>query len=75
MDRSMLCSFYFRLGLSYSEILSFLAQIHGVCISMRTLKRILRNLCLFRRFHSDIVEVAQFIEENVSNSGNQQGSA
>ncbi|KAL3842152.1 hypothetical protein ACJMK2_020197 [Sinanodonta woodiana] len=63
MDRSMLCSFYFRLGLSYSEILN-----------MRTLKRILRNLCLFRRrFHSDIVEVAQFIEENVSNSGNQQG--
>ncbi|KAL3887987.1 hypothetical protein ACJMK2_000372 [Sinanodonta woodiana] len=36
MDRSMLCSFYFRLGLNYSEILSFLAQIHGVCISMRT---------------------------------------
>ncbi|KAL3846738.1 hypothetical protein ACJMK2_017702 [Sinanodonta woodiana] len=42
---------------------------------MRTLKRILRYLCLrIRRFHSEVLEVAQFIAENVSNSGNQQGN-
>ncbi|KAL3880304.1 hypothetical protein ACJMK2_032552 [Sinanodonta woodiana] len=71
---SRLCNFYFHLRLSYSEILSFSAKVHGLCISMRTLKRILRTLYLFRRrFNSDVLEVAQFIEENVSNSGNQQG--
>ncbi|KAL3831901.1 hypothetical protein ACJMK2_023595 [Sinanodonta woodiana] len=63
MDRSRLCRFYFHLGLIYSEIPNF-----------QTLKRILRTLYLFkRRFHYDVLELAQFIEENVSNSCNQQG--
>ena len=74
MHLSQICHFYFRLGLNYADILLFLAQIHGICISMRTLKRNLRAQGLFRRrFHTDLLTVALFIEEQVSNSGHQQG--
>lgn len=53
---------YFNLGLSYKELLRCLAHIHGIIISMRTLKRVLRNLRLCRRkLSSDILEVALFI--------------
>ncbi|KAL3885661.1 hypothetical protein ACJMK2_025710 [Sinanodonta woodiana] len=46
---------------NYSEMLIFLIQMHVLGISMRTLKRILRTLCIVRRiFHSDVFEVAQF---------------
>ncbi|OWF51202.1 uncharacterized protein LOC110449483 [Mizuhopecten yessoensis] len=74
MDRNKLCKFYFHLGLPYKHILSFLAEGHGICISLRTLKRILRGEGLFRRkFHTDILDAALFIQEKITSIGNQQG--
>ena len=35
---------YFEMGFSYHLILCFLVALHGVCISLSTLKRILRRL-------------------------------
>jgi hypothetical protein len=61
---------YFELGLNYSEILCCLAEINGLVVSMRTLKRILKRLKLFRRVHySDTVEVAMFLMDEVQKAG------
>ena len=65
---------YFDIGLSYQEILSCLERINGIQISMRTLKRVLNRLRLFRRQNfSDILEVALYIMDNVRQSGKQLG--
>ena len=73
-DRMTLCKFYFHLGLQYKHILGLLAEIHGILISMRTLKRILRGEGLFRRkFHTDILQAALFIEEKIGSEGCQHG--
>ena len=66
--------FYFSLGLSYSDILWFLAVDHNLIISLRTLKRRLSQLRLFRRKHkSPLIDVASFIQEQISHSGFQHG--
>lgn len=66
--------FYFELGLSHSEILSSLAQTNGIVISMRTLRRRLKERRLYRRkFQSDILDVALFIMQEVQNSGQLHG--
>ena len=44
-----LISTYFHLGFSHVQILSFLTLSHGIRLSFRQLKRILRNQGLFRR--------------------------
>ena len=42
---------YINLGLAAQETVLFLASVHGLCISLRHLKRILRRLgCRRRRF-------------------------
>ena len=48
-NRDDLIAMYFGLGLAYTEILSFLARFHGVCISLRQLKRVLRSKGLCQR--------------------------
>ena len=51
-----------------------LAQNHGIVISMRTLKRKLRALKLFRRkHHSNLWDVIEFINTEIRESGNQNG--
>ena len=40
---------YFNLRFATSEIALFLASVHGLCISLRHLKRILRRLGCTRR--------------------------
>ena len=61
---------YFRLGFTAPEILAFLVTLHGVQLSLRQLRRILRNHGCQRRVNpSNINEVAQVIEEQLSGSG------
>ena len=73
-DHSKLCRFYFHLGFGYADILCFLAAVHDVAISIRTLTRILRSQGHFtRRSFTDLLEVAQFIEGQILSSGSQQG--
>jgi hypothetical protein len=58
-----LCSFYFHLGLAYSDILQCLVEVNGALISLRALKRILQAQGLFcRKVYTDVLEVAIFIE-------------
>ena len=65
---------YFRLGLSYKEILSALALSHDTVISMRTLKRWLSTQNLFRRKnYTDVVDVALFINEQLKECGRLHG--
>ena len=61
---------YFNLGFATSEIALFLASVHGLCISVRHLKRILRRLgCTRCRQPSNINEVVQAVEEELRGSG------
>ena len=48
-ERENLIAMYFSLGYSYNLIVCFLFFIHGISISLRQLKRILRQLGLRRR--------------------------
>ena len=73
-NKEHLIEFYFELGLSYCEILSFLACNHGVILSERTLHRMLRKLRLYRRRNkSDLLDLASFIEQQILKSGSLHG--
>ena len=61
---------YFLLGLCYRDILRCLASMHGIVISMRTLKRLLKAESLYRRkYFTDVLDVALFIQQEVMGSG------
>ena len=61
---------YFRLGLHYTEILLYLMLFHGITLSLRQLKRILKTKGLGRRINrSDLREVIQAVEEELRESG------
>ena len=66
---------YFRIGYNNNkEILSLLAHRHGVVISIRTLKRLCQRLGLFRRKnHTNLEEVAAFIQNEIAGTGQMQG--
>ena len=49
MDRDQLIAWYFSLGYSYKLIVCFLYFVHGISLSLRQLKRILKKLNLRRR--------------------------
>jgi len=64
-------SYYFSLGLAYSEILTFLLCFHVIEISLRQLKQVLRRQGLRRRKdHSEIREILNAIEDELEESGN-----
>ena len=70
MDRDELIHTYFKLGLHYKEIMFCLAQRHGIVVSLRHLKRILKRLRLYRRKHrTGVLEVALFIEGELGHAG------
>lgn len=46
--RNQLITHYFPLGYKYSEIIAFMFCVHGIYLSLRNLKRILRKLGLHR---------------------------
>ena len=61
---------YFSLGLTAPEIALFLISVHGIGISLRQLKRILRRLGCTRRGHrSNLNEVVEAVEEELRGSG------
>ena len=65
---------YFHLGLSYTEILFFLAAVHGVHLCLRQLKRILKKHGLRRRGNrTDYGEVIRCVEGELRRSGSNLG--
>lgn len=74
VERNRLIKFYFRLGLRQSEILAFLALRHDITISKRHLKRILRQLNLYRRKeYSDLDVLLPYIESQLQVSAKLHG--
>ena len=60
---------YFNLGLTAPEIALFLVSVHGIGISLKQLKRILRRLgCTTRRRRSNLNEVVEAAEEELRGS-------
>ena len=60
---------FFNLGFAAQEIVLFLASVHGLFISMRHLKRILRRQgCTRRCFQSDIDETVQVVQRELRGS-------
>ena len=69
-ERSELIESYFHLSFRYTEILLFLGLHHGIFLSLRHLKRLLKSMGLGRRRNpSDIRDVCQAIEEELRGSG------
>ena len=69
IQRNDIINHYFSLGLAYSEILAFLLCFHGIEISLRQLKRVLRRQGLRRRKdHSGIREILNAIETELEGS-------
>lgn len=62
---------YFYLGFQHKEILAFLTITHGMIISLRQLKRILKRKGLRRRTdHTDLGQVIRAIEQELEQGGN-----
>lgn len=65
---------YFRMGLSYPEIVTMLFEVHGVSVSVRHLKRILkRNNLARRKNYTRLEPVVDFIESELGKSGRNHG--
>ncbi|KAF7647778.1 hypothetical protein LDENG_00109780 [Lucifuga dentata] len=64
----------FRIGFSNKEILSLSAHKHSLVISIRTLKRLCQRLLLFRRKnHTNLEEVAAFLQTETAGNGQMKG--
>lgn len=69
-----LISGYFHLGFQQKEILGLLSSQHGVVISGRTLRNVLRRAGLYRRKnYSDVVDVACFVMREIEGSAKMLG--
>ena len=65
---------YFNLGLRHGEILQLLNTVDNIVISMRTLRRILKCMGLYRRKNeSDPLEVAAFLIDQLDGHGRLNG--
>lgn len=74
IERDELIERYFQLGFSYKEIILFLISLHGIEISERHLKRILRQRGLGRRTHpSSANDVFEAMYKELEGSGNSVG--
>ena len=74
IDREDLIRRYFNLGLKNAEIVLFLSLAHGLVVSIRHLKKILKKLRLKRRsVQSDSDEIISAIEKELSSSGSSIG--
>ena len=70
LQRDGLIEYYFHLGISYSEILMLLESLHGIYLSIRQLKRILRNRGLGRRINRpDPEDICRAIQLELRGSG------
>lgn len=73
-ERNAAIRLYFNMGLHYTHIIQMLAQEQRIIISLRHLKRILRELGLVRRkMYSDIAEVVEFVGNELKTSGKLHG--
>ena len=69
LNRNELIEKYFHLGLQAAEILGFIVNVHGFTLSIRQLKRILRDRgCRRRKELSDFDEVVRVIEIELASS-------
>lgn len=69
-ERGDIIECYYHLGMNYEEILMFIGLTHGIYLSIRQLKRILRSRGLGRRINrTDLREVCRCIELELSGSG------
>ncbi|XP_041834069.1 uncharacterized protein LOC121635073 [Melanotaenia boesemani] len=65
--------FYFEIGLQYKDIVTVLAQKHGLHISLTHLKRLL-NLCgCHRKDYSELAVLVEFIRRELQHSGQLHG--
>ena len=70
VERNEVIKNYFKLGFSASEILSFLVNVHGIHLSLRKLRRILKSRgCRRRGQASDMNVIVQAVEEELNGSG------
>lgn len=60
-NKHVIIRLYFKLGLLYVEILSWLSTIDEIDISMRTLSRTVRCMGLNRRHDFDTIDAALFL--------------
>lgn len=61
---------YFTLGFTASEILGFLLNVHGIRLSLRQLRRILKNRgCTRREQSTDMSIIVRAVEEELRGSG------
>ena len=73
-NRDNLIRLYHNMGMSYKDIVSALCSEHGIFLSLRHLKRILKANGLFRRKgYSAIGEVVDFIHSQLKQSGQLHG--
>jgi len=73
-ERDELISCYFRLGLSNAQIVKCLLLQHRLLISIRTLKRCLHKMNLFRKLnYTDDFTVATFIQHQLHGAGQMHG--
>ncbi|KAJ8910338.1 hypothetical protein NQ315_004537 [Exocentrus adspersus] len=69
-DRYTLIAHYFACGLQQKEIIAMMDIVHNYKLHPRTLKRILRELMLYRRKRfSPITHVVNFISDQLDKSG------
>ena len=74
MFRDGLISTYFHLKFNHVEVFPFLTLSHGIRLSFRQLKRILRNQGLFRRRnYSNPYEIVSAVERELCGSGSSIG--
>ena len=70
VDRNDAIESYFSLGFSASEILSFLLNVHGIRLSLRQLRRVLKGRgCIRRGRSADMSIILQAVEEELRGSG------
>ncbi|KAK3107378.1 hypothetical protein FSP39_013197 [Pinctada imbricata] len=72
-DRDTLIQEYFNLGLKYKDISHLLLHENDIVLSVRQIKRILRNLRLSRRNYSEGMSVVEFIQRELRSSGQLHG--
>jgi len=72
-ERNELIALYFELGLTYKDIVLILLARHGVSISERHCRRILRVLKLNRRKYSDLQDAVNCIRGLLAESGELMG--
>jgi hypothetical protein len=72
-QRQFLILLYYELGMTYSDITFTLANRHGIILSVRHLKRILKTIGIGRRNYSKLEEVIIFIVNQLQGSGMMHG--